>query len=934
MNDRDTPPATRRASSGQVPRSVFTSPPNGSTENSTVAPSSERTSPSQQSRRLQLRNAGFRGQTLPIRRISPILSSSILSPESYSRVVSHEKSPHNLDKRQLYGEDLPPNPVNILQELHDSARRKRNPPRRSIGEIFQDGTATATGDGDCGLSWYSETGNNNSPLQLRSNSATMTGLREVSSNSQTPPSLSSPLTKQARARKGNRVNQRSTSAEAAKYIEHLESQLVAVNTKLDSLMSPTAHKTRAAKLRALTSEARFLRQQVSDWEQKFDERVKNERIQLAEMEISLTSRLQSLEDEVEAKDGRVKDMEWEISNLKSRVKDAEGLEVVNADLERRIDLLTNLLVQSPTKLDLSSATSSPSKPEPHRRITRPRSMMPRIPPSPGSLRLSLNITSDMQFRRSRRSFTSTSSGSPSSDVPIALALEHEQLQATGGLQESKESTESGSGNSSFRSPPSSSSRPTSLYSNSSFGAYSWGLPLPPDMEAQFKAGNKQRRMRRFPPGAATLKPLLLPTATGTPSLPTSPPVRDTFGTMPQRGFSETSMDPTVAFLSKCDFTSPVATPTQSGRRHSSPYVQTEALCALEGRSSMSMDRDDSQSILSPRSISEEPLETVEEESSDDKLSKRERPRSLGEELEEVGMLFRDSFDDGLIPHSDGGSDQNGPTKVSQRGIDTSQPCTPVLGVNIMTSGRSLSTPGTRRAPPKLASPLLDSNGLTAITTSPAYGLMSRLKNLMLRTKQGPPRLAHRLIHNAWAIGIAKLGGLGWWLLGLVYRHRSRKKKRVADVETTVEEVPFHGSNWHHSPPETEAVKASRSPGEGLYHVGNYPVRETPAGSRALNQHHSRHEPSSVSGHESHFIPCSECKEPSSRRSFRLWLRFSLAIVLAVGIAIKDGPGALLEECHKPSKTFSGTQQLTPLQARSTTGRAPREDGLGSSNRGT
>lgn len=382
MNDRDNPYDIHRAPSEQALRSVSAIPTAGSATTSTVA-LSERTSPSQQARQLQLRNACFRGQALPIRRISPILSSAILSPEPFTRIVTNENSPHNVKKRQLYGEDLPPNPVNILQELHNSARRKRHPSRRSVGEIFQDDTATTTGDGDCGLSWYSETSNSNSPLQPRTSSSATMKLREVSSNGGTPPPLSSPWTKQARARKVNREHQRSTSAEATKYIEYLESQLVAVNAKLDSLLSPTSHKTRAAKLRALTSEAWSLRQQVSEWEQKFDEKVKDERNQLVEVEMSLTGRLQALEDEVEAKDNRVRDLEWELGNLKNRVKDAEGLEVVNADLERRIDLLTNLLVQSPTKLELCSATTSPSKPDPRQPTTRPRSMVPRIPPSPG-----------------------------------------------------------------------------------------------------------------------------------------------------------------------------------------------------------------------------------------------------------------------------------------------------------------------------------------------------------------------------------------------------------------------------------------------------------------------------------------------------------------------------------------------------------------------
>lgn len=43
------------------------------------------------------------------------------------------------------------------------------------------------------------------------------------------------------------------------------------------------------------------------------------------------------------------------------------------------------------------------------------------------------------------------------------------------------------------------------------------------------------------------------------------------------------------------------------------------------------------------------------------------------------------------------------------------------------------------------------------------------------------------------------------------------------------------------------------------------------------------------------IRCADCVEPASKRGFKLWFKFSLALVLAIGIAILEGPGTLLEE---------------------------------------
>ncbi|KAL8735381.1 MAG: hypothetical protein Q9166_000926 [cf. Caloplaca sp. 2 TL-2023] len=921
MDNRNVPSDGRRMPSEQA---MSTSDPIASAPSSSLAPSSENIRPSQQTRRLQLRNAGFRGQTLPTRRISPIWACSVRSPEAFSRAVNDENSPNTLEKRLAYGEDLPPNPVNILQELHNSTRRKRQPPNQSIGAIFQDNTATAPVDEDSGLSWDSETSNNNTPLQSRNSSIPMMKLREVSFNGRTPPPLSSPLTKQTRSRNGNRVHQRTTSAEASKYIEHLESQLVAVNTKLDSLMSPSSHKARAAKLRALTSEARSLRQQVLEWEQKFEEKVQHERKQLADVEMTLTARLQALEDEVEMKDNRVRDLEWQMESLRAQVKDAEGLEAVNADLERRIDFLTSLLVQSPTKLELCSTASSPSKADPRKRITRPRSMMPRVPPTPGSKRLSLNIGPDVHFQHSRRSLGSACSPMQSPGVSPARAFEREQENVVECMKESRDSSDLGSRNSSLiRSPPTSSSRPTSLYSSGSFGTHSWGLPLPPGPDAHTHASHKPRRMRRFPSGAASLKPLILPTAAGTPSLPASAPVQNTCLETPRRDFSSTSLDPTIAFLSAYELSSPINTPTQPERRRSASYAQRETLSALEGDSSSSMDKDDVCSVQSPRSFSDEPLETVEEEQSDIRPLKRERPRSLGEELAEAGLLSTNSVDDGLIPYSDQDTERDAKPEVVPTRIKGSRLCLLYPQQQLREPTESEPTPKQTMSRTKPQTPSSKSIASTGVATGHAYGLFSRLKGIILRTKQDPLELARRLIHNAWVIGLARLGGMGWWLLGPVYGTRWRKKKRMADVMTTVEEVPAPSMDWHHFSPTAKGTNNPPQRDPDSDRRKNTPI---PNGSYNLNQtiystpdSPGRANPNQplLPRHEPHLVPCPDCREPSSRRSFRLWFRFSLAIVLAVGLAIKDGPGTLLDGSNASDEKLYETWQSTPRHVEST-----------------
>ena len=144
-----------------------------------------------------------------------------------------------------------------------------------------------------------------------------------------------------------RVNPRSTSLEVTKYIEHLENQLTAANAKIESYASPAANKTRSSKVRALSIESRILRQEVFDWEN-FAQRVKDESDQHLALEIGIRSRLQMLEDELEIKDVEMRELEWELDTLRARVKDAEGLLEINLNLDKRIDVLTSLLVISPT----------------------------------------------------------------------------------------------------------------------------------------------------------------------------------------------------------------------------------------------------------------------------------------------------------------------------------------------------------------------------------------------------------------------------------------------------------------------------------------------------------------------------------------------------------------------------------------------------------
>lgn len=905
----------------------------------TLASQQQNEGPSQQTRRLQLRNAGFRAPLFPNRRISPMFIGSPAIIEPSNRIVGNENSPLNAEKRSLYGEDLPPSPVNILQEIQKSTR-KRSSPRSEVGAIFQVHRASEDTNETSVTPWVNKGRRNRSPAPSHT-PVNMMKLREGSLNQRTPPPHSAPLKKQVKGRNRKQAHLRSASSEAAEYIEHLESQLASVNAKLDSLTSPTTNKLRSAKLRALIVESRNLRLEVSEWEKKFAVRVQDERDERLGVEMELKLRLQTLTEDTEIKDARIAELEWELESMRVQVRDADGLQEVNMGLEKRIEVLTNLLVQSPTKLDGRSTTTSPNKTDPSKRTARPRSMLPRVPPSPGGVRLSLSTVSESAFWASQ-SLQSPISVAESPEGGARVEADEQGCESPAqeeGIRSPYYSTQarlSGSSDNrsrasaSFRSVPSSGSRPTSLRSSCSFGPSSWGLPLLADIDS--KSTSKQRKMRRFPSGSVSLRPLILPAATVVPSLPASAPLFPSIKNTARRDISEVSLDPTTSFLSRPADSSPVSTPIQSARHRSTSWAQEQTLKALEGRFSdvERLGEDHREHAQGPIS---EPMFIDFEEIPSEKRKRRSRPRSLHKELEEaadqqaVRAQAADSpemCEDGLIPLDTVSSPESGQIFIGMDPTPSKAPLPIALSGPPRLSMKPDYAPKPAQSllPTVFATPQVKTHPSTLVITQHAHGIFARLTNLISQTKQDSFVLARRLLSNAWAQGSKRLGGMGWWLLGLVYGTRWRKRKRTADNEVD-ESIPSRDFDWRQF-----SADASRSRAAEHYfrHYGGCALNPaiTTTTPWPSPPHLSHSEPVNVPPirphrHEPHLFPCNDCVEPSSRRTFRLWFQFSLAMVLAVGVAIRHGPASLLAELstayQRPPHTHPHQHQHERAQER-------------------
>ena len=887
---------------------------------------SQQQNDNQQTRRLQLRNAGFRGPALPFRRISPLFGASPVALEPFNRPVNNENSPPSIEKSRLYGEDLSYKPFKILQEIHNSTRRKRTSPKPNFCAIFEDAPRTEhVNENVSPTSWYNEGSHNCSPAALTASSANMMSLREGSLNPRTPPPLSSPLAKHVKSRSLRRIERRSASSEAAKYIEHLESQLASANARLES---PTATKKRSAKVRALTVENCNLRHEVSDWEKEFDTRIQEERDQRYEVDMELRQHVRQLEGVVEMKDARIGELEWELESMRVKFRDAEELAAINLSLEKRVEVLTSILVQSPMKLDASSATTSPNKADPPKRTARPRSMLPCLSSSPGGIQMSLATVSEQAFWQSK-SFGMPSNVTESSEEPdVAQFDEHDFSSAT--FVETMRSPDP-SGHSrqrspvghrsrtstSFRSAPSPSSRSSSVRSSTCFGPTSWGLPNPAESEPR-SASKKRRSMRRFPSGSNTLRPLILPTATVVPSLPASAPVYPSIEVIARRDHSDVSLDPTTSFLLQPFDSSPISTPTQPGRQRSTSWAQEETLRALEGKFPDLERRIDTRVPRSSPSVAGEPFQEFGKIYSE-KRKRRSRPRSLQKELEEAqANQIKDAevqtdFSEAL----DGLTAINGDNQLKSvwTGMDptTFKASIPEVSMKQRRPMTDLNkTPNSdRECPPcNIASPkaikILSS---TPLTPEHAHGILARLANLITRIKQEPFILARRLLANAWGLGSERFGGMGWWLLGLVYGTRWRKRKRTADIGI-VEDSSRNDFDWHHLTAEASRNRTAERY-YGAINVRNSWLPPLHIPNSASNGPRGLPSITPSPRREPHLFPCSDCAEPSSRRTLRLWLQFSFAIVLAVGMAIKHGPGRLLvgnPQLHKYKHDLLEAQQ--------------------------
>ncbi|PNS20819.1 hypothetical protein CAC42_2750 [Sphaceloma murrayae] len=450
--------------------------------------------PNRQTRKLQLRKAGFKAKDLPISHMSPKPSGS-WSQSNMSATLA-PKGTTEADSRTIISDSQSTH--SILKVISNSSRRRKKQTRPHIDEsifIYQDENVVA------------------SP---KASHVELGCVSESAPRCATPTSANRPRSA-SRVTPSSRMRKQSVSIDTVKYIEHLESELAAVQTQLAAMTSPTVLQARSLKMRVLNAETRALQDEVAEWERKFHDRVQEEIEERTKIEGGLKARIRLLEGDTEDYAQKVRELQGQLEKTAVTMAAAES---ANVELERRIDAISGL-VASPRKPELDRTQSVA-----RRRHSRQKSLLPRFPTT-GSLSLpSRNMDAPATPNLSKPA------------VARSLSVDRSNRQRGLQIDVNKETLDALNGESVLQQQ----TTPTDASSSScNSKRFSWATP---DCYTSLESvaasnGRPSRRMRRFHAGSVMPKPLLLPSTTSySYAMPASAPVIEREHTPPQWPFPE------------------------------------------------------------------------------------------------------------------------------------------------------------------------------------------------------------------------------------------------------------------------------------------------------------------------------------------------------------------------------------------------------------
>ncbi|KAL2013002.1 hypothetical protein VTN00DRAFT_527 [Thermoascus crustaceus] len=857
-----------------------------------------------QTRRLQLRNAGFRAPQLPGRRISDNLT-AWRSTSGGSQIYTDNENKNGPDPSSTQDHNSNSSSsrrrVNVLQEINNSTERHHRQPfsRPSVRTLFQQDVPQDNNSNseDLFLSPCpsKERGFLTSPISFDQSQSdgSDTEQHAMKSRDQSARGGSPLLYSSSSITRRKRRNDRRPGYGTTRYIEHLETQLAASQNELDAVNS-SASRPQISRLRSRNAEIRMLKQELAEWESKFEHRVREEMDSRTETVSKLKARIRELEGQVEADHRKINELEYENEMQAQKLRDAEALSSTNRNLERRIDVLTELLAQSPTKLEQSrnsvyrSGGVSPGGP----RLARPKSMISCIPsPQNGG------ICQPPVFPGAKAGNDLSDASDPLvGDADSKSAGQRESIfddQAKSGF--TSEST-SVTRDSMFLSSAPRSQRSSMISQYSSASSVSLPFPISPDSLGKFQSRHK--KMRRFPSGSCTLKPLILPVATGDHHPSSSR--QSVFS--PKREL-QASFDPTTAFHDDQEYDNP-----STNHRRDPSWAQQESLNALEGRTDYYETFEEAISRLRTKSDVSPNLGQRLDMDLDNALRSRSHEETIPEGDED---FYFESESAPQAPTSDasqnhivGGRRDHMPTILLSSADDYAETPTRHLSTRYR---KYLSDKDRTKAKNKeLSTAITKSSPAAGVAPRQAVGILSRYLSYFRELQRHPTELARRVIANAWHSNWQRMGKLSWWVLGLFLGPQSR-------------------DNCFRRQPSSEADDYDWHRYSGAIHLKRSTLLDHPpviAHGCRLDANDRLHGQATYGNQRlqcvRHEIPESFPEEPPRRtssfgRSLCLWAKFSFAVVLAIGMAVKDGPETLLEDrsrsqfcqdrCHPECKSL-------------------------------
>lgn len=188
---------------------------------------------------------------------------------------------------------------------------------------------------------------------------------------------------------------------------------------------------------------------------------------------------------------------------------------------------------------------------------------------------------------------------------------------------------------------------------------------------------------------------------------------------------------------------------------------------------------------------------------------------------------------------------------------------------------------------------IGSRPLAALTVQAIYATLSRYTSYIQSFKRDPFALARRVIANAWRSNWVRLGKLSWWVLGLFIGYRYPDPDQVPP-------------DWDKYDGESIADRCCIPPRNNVPQ-GNVSDENNGRASKVVGEHKKPPALTESDPGAPTIAPEPPPKEPKTGwgHSLFLWGKFSVALMLAVGGAIVNGPAEMLQETEerRRSRTY-------------------------------